>query len=598
MNRKLLLVGSVCLCLGIVLSLSLLGSQGAAAPVAAVPTLAAPAAQPSAQPTPHTTGQSYRDDDLTIRSRRKPSSIASATAVLSERDELRLLHEWPTPDAGGPPALISPEDALAELRLLQRDRTAELDPPVLTTATSAPVEAPASGATSAPAPPEQSPLAPAPVPPPAPLPPLQVGATLPGMPEYIVVGRTYAIPCSTPALGIPTQRVRFVDYIRNVLANEWVAAWPAASLDAGAIAVKEFAWYTVVIERKWRSKGYPFDMVDSTCDQYYRDASADPRTDAAIQRTWGTFLTRNGSLLRTSYRDTEATCRGTSDCMGQIESAVLASAGQSSLEILARYYNGPGTAVLTTGAQLPAQLPPVPPAPPILMEPVPPAPIVEPVPAAEPTPTAEPMPPGDPAVPSPTADPSLPAPTGEPAPTAEGPTTVETALPDPVDPTPSPESAPTDVPPEALPVTPVVPDATPEPELTEVPTLEPTQEPAVEPTPEPVLEPTQEPTVEPTPEPVLEPTQEPAVEPTPEPTVEPIAAPAIAMPNLVGLNEDQAKAALAALGITPVSVEYQGRERLGDLYDQLAPFTVVNHTPPAGAPAIPGAPVLLGVRAP
>ncbi len=354
-----------------------------------------------------------------------------------------------------------------------------------------------------------------------PLRPLQVGARLPGMPEYVVVGRTYTDDCITPARNIPTQRVLFVDYLRNVLANEWVAAWPSAALDAGAIAVKQYAWYTVVVERKWRDRGYPFDLIDNTCDQYYRDASADPRTDAAIQRTWTTVVTRDSRLLRMFYRDTDATCAGRRDCMGQVETAVLAGAGHSHLEILGRYFGTPGTVVSTTGDGLPERLPPVPAAP---------------------------------ARPVATARPTKPAPRAEAAPPKPSATT-------------APARRRSPVPTESIEQPPSEPDA-PENVTSETPIAAPTSTPTA--TPEP-------PTPTSTPEP-----------PTPTPVPR--------MPDLAGLGEKQAKEALAKLGIYMVIVDYQGRDKLGERFDQLPAYTVVSHNPPAGAPAKAGMMVKLGVR--
>jgi peptidoglycan glycosyltransferase len=67
---------------------------------------------------------------------------------------------------------------------------------------------------------------------------------------------------------------------------------------------------------------------------------------------------------------------------------------------------------------------------------------------------------------------------------------------------------------------------------------------------------------------------------------------------LVGLGENQAKAALANVGVTNVVVDYQGPDRLGDLYNQFPPYAVVSHTPGPGTPVEPGMTVVLGVRAP
>lgn len=95
-----------------------------------------------------------------------------------------------------------------------------------------------------------------------------------------------------------------------------------------------------------------------------------------------------------------------------------------------------------------------------------------------------------------------------------------------------------------------------------------------------------------------EPPPPPPPQPTdpPPPPPPPPAAPRI--PSLVGLGENQAKETLAALGITNVLVDYQGRDQLGDLFDKYGAYVVVSHLPGAGAPIEPGMTVVLGVRAP
>jgi hypothetical protein len=45
------------------------------------------------------------------------------------------------------------------------------------------------------------------------------------------------------------QTYNFQYYAENVLPNEWITSWPAESLEAGAIAVKEYGWYWV---NNWR----------------------------------------------------------------------------------------------------------------------------------------------------------------------------------------------------------------------------------------------------------------------------------------------------------------------------------------------------------
>ncbi len=437
-----------------------------------------------------------------------------------------LLEQDGTTDNNGTD-LLSREQALSDLRTLReaqgrvvaRSPTPNITPTVTITP-------------SAPRPSQQVPEVPA----------LQIGPAPIGMPMEIVVGRTFTSACITPSHDIPTQRMPFVDYLRNVLPNEWVASWPDASLDAGAIAVKQFAWYTVSIQRKWRSKGYPFDVVDNTCDQYYQDGSANPRTDAALQRTWGTLLLRDRALLPLSYRDTDATCTGIPDCMGQVESAMLAGAGHSSNAILGQYFGGRGTIIVMTDASLPLELPPVLPLP---LSPISPSDVT---PSASTVPSAMVI-----------------------SPTLEAETSPAVHMPDAGTPTGNEEPPPASS-------DEVLPPIAPSPPSTDAPTIIPSV--AIEPTAEAVPAELATPTAL---LPTFTPTQ-------PRPPVE--------MPHLVGLGETQARDTLARLGILTVVVDYQGREHLGQLFDEVPAYAVVSHYPSAGVPIEDEQIIVLGVRSP
>lgn len=179
-----------------------------------------------------------------------------------------------------------------------------------------------------------------------------------GPPEFIEVGRTFNTACVFPPNVQRVDRVPFIDYVRNVLPNEWSTSWPDASLDAGAVAVSQFAWSEAFVKQKWRSQGYPFDVVDSTCDQVYkdRDTSRDfTRTDAAVVRMWGTVLTRRNSLITTYYRAKDEQCAGRADCMGQWGTYHLANRGLSGLQILYYYYHQPSSGNLTMYGTAPQQ---------------------------------------------------------------------------------------------------------------------------------------------------------------------------------------------------------------------------------------------------
>lgn len=161
-------------------------------------------------------------------------------------------------------------------------------------------------------------------------------------PATIRLGITGSPDCVVPSLYEPIHVVEmpFTDYLRNVLPNEWVPSWPDASLDAGAVAVKQFAWYTAVIQRKWSGQGYTFDLLDSTCDQHYVGGSYGPSTDAALQRTWGLSLTRDGKLFPTYYRAWDYQCvrSNSDDCMGQHGTEERARASMTGIQILLDYY--------------------------------------------------------------------------------------------------------------------------------------------------------------------------------------------------------------------------------------------------------------------
>jgi len=187
---------------------------------------------------------------------------------------------------------------------------------------------------------------PAPAPRPAPAPAMGAPSAIAPPPAYIEIGRTRDLVgttrCVHPStlVNIPVERMRFVDYVRNVLPNEWIASWPAAALDAGAVAVKQYAWYHAFIRPKWRNQGYPFDLLDSTCDQVYTPGSAHAQTDAAVERTWSLTLIRDGRLFPTYYRAYDYQCGTIADCMGQWGSYDRALMGESGAEIL-YYYYGP-----------------------------------------------------------------------------------------------------------------------------------------------------------------------------------------------------------------------------------------------------------------
>ncbi|MFI6507698.1 SpoIID/LytB domain-containing protein [Streptosporangium sp. NPDC050855] len=138
------------------------------------------------------------------------------------------------------------------------------------------------------------------------------------------------------------ERVAFKTYIKNVLPNEWPSYWPRESLKAGAIAVKNFGWYWALRSASKTPNGRCYDVADTTASQVYRPGSATAATNAAVDATWGTRMTRGGKIFKAQYCSTTTSCRHwvTGDWMSQNGSRDKARAGWSFSRILRAYYRG------------------------------------------------------------------------------------------------------------------------------------------------------------------------------------------------------------------------------------------------------------------
>jgi hypothetical protein len=162
-------------------------------------------------------------------------------------------------------------------------------------------------------------------------------------PSSIRVYRT-----SGPSAGT-VQAVDFKSYVGVVLAAEWPPSWPTASLQSGAIAVKEYAWYYAMIWRGGSGTGGCYDVIDNTNDQIYwpEGKSPTPGETAAIESTWYESITQGGSLILTGYRSGDDVGCGT-DADGshlfQHSARNCAAAGMTADQILQIYF-GPGLAI-------------------------------------------------------------------------------------------------------------------------------------------------------------------------------------------------------------------------------------------------------------
>lgn len=104
-------------------------------------------------------------------------------------------------------------------------------------------------------------------------------------------------------LGQPARivRVPFALYVARVVSSEWNTV-PDATQRAGALAVKQYAWWKALHPRL--SAQGCFDVHSDTRDQIYRVKPNPPseRIWGAVRAIWGWRVVYDGRLIQTGYR--------------------------------------------------------------------------------------------------------------------------------------------------------------------------------------------------------------------------------------------------------------------------------------------------------
>ncbi|WP_198150358.1 FG-GAP-like repeat-containing protein [Janibacter melonis] len=97
--------------------------------------------------------------------------------------------------------------------------------------------------------------------------------------------------------------VDFKQYVKDVLPREWIPSWDSRSLQAGAMAAKTFAWHQVLYRKStsYVHQGVCYDVKDTVADQLYVPGSAHPRTSAAVDATWSTYMHRGGQIFLSQF---------------------------------------------------------------------------------------------------------------------------------------------------------------------------------------------------------------------------------------------------------------------------------------------------------
>ncbi|PKO24051.1 MAG: hypothetical protein CVU38_00780 [Chloroflexi bacterium HGW-Chloroflexi-1] len=88
----------------------------------------------------------------------------------------------------------------------------------------------------------------------------------------------------------------FEEYVARVLPAEVYTTWPAATLQAQAIAIRTFAWLSIALA----APGATYDITDWAVDQVMCDQRYGS-TDAATAATAGQYLAYEGALILAQY---------------------------------------------------------------------------------------------------------------------------------------------------------------------------------------------------------------------------------------------------------------------------------------------------------
>jgi peptidoglycan hydrolase-like amidase len=139
-------------------------------------------------------------------------------------------------------------------------------------------------------------------------------------------------------------RVNFKDYVMRVVSREWNVKQRALRR-AGAVAVKQYAWYYVLHYRGGMYNRSCFDVKDTTADQLYAEKAITGLPTAvkrAVNKTWNWHVSRSGKFVLTGYRrGSDVRCAADAGYRLYVRSArKCAAAGWSAERILARYYSG------------------------------------------------------------------------------------------------------------------------------------------------------------------------------------------------------------------------------------------------------------------
>jgi hypothetical protein len=184
-------------------------------------------------------------------------------------------------------------------------------------------------------------------------------------PRTIRVLRSKRSQVDRDVVGI-VQEVPFREYVGTVVAAEWPTHYPIETIKAGALAVKQYAWYYTIVYRggevKLRDGSTAcYDIKDTTADQYYypEDPDLEP-TDKilrAIESSWPLTVRRyrpataSSTFFLTGYRAGRSVACGTDTDGWKLYQNSTRRCGQDGLRMLdiLRLYLEPRLEIVSLG---------------------------------------------------------------------------------------------------------------------------------------------------------------------------------------------------------------------------------------------------------
>lgn len=146
--------------------------------------------------------------------------------------------------------------------------------------------------------------------------------------------------------------VNFRKYVVTVMGKEWPGYLPMPVIEAGAVAVKQYAWYHAVYSSR-STDGRCFDVKDGTGDQLYKPNRSRIRPDhyRALDATWNVSLRKDGRFFMTGYRRGDKVRCGR-DATGYklfARSAIQCAYNGHGWQQILRTYYGPGLDFVGSG---------------------------------------------------------------------------------------------------------------------------------------------------------------------------------------------------------------------------------------------------------